>query len=49
MAVGNGDMWVVDNGDNIEVGDYLISSQILGHAMKDTGVYLRFITMSWKT
>ena len=35
MAVGNGDMWVVETGRNIEPGQYLISSEIKGHAMLD--------------
>lgn len=35
MAVGNGDMWVIDEGQNIQPGDYLISSSTPGHAMKD--------------
>lgn len=35
MAVGNGEMWVVDEGENIRPGDYLISSSTPGHAMKD--------------
>ena len=35
MAVGNGDMWVVDTGRNIEPGQYLISSDLKGHAMLD--------------
>ena len=35
MAVGNGEMWVVDAGKNIDPGDYLISSDVTGHAMKD--------------
>lgn len=35
MAVGNGDMWVVDEGENIQPGEYLISSSTPGHAMKD--------------
>ncbi|HOX96895.1 MAG TPA: hypothetical protein PL066_00875, partial [bacterium] len=39
MAVGNGDMWVADNGSNLEVGDYLISSDVPGHAMKVTDEY----------
>ncbi|MBT6747201.1 MAG: hypothetical protein HOB26_11650 [Flavobacteriales bacterium] len=39
MAVGNGDMLVVDNGENLEVGDYLISSDVAGHAMLDKGEY----------
>ncbi|MEO7990233.1 MAG: hypothetical protein ABI663_11870, partial [Chryseolinea sp.] len=39
MAVGNGDMWIVDNGKNLEVGDYLISSDLAGYAMLDKSVY----------
>ena len=39
MAVGNGTVWVVDNGTDIAPGDYLISSEVLGHAMKDIGNY----------
>jgi hypothetical protein len=39
MAVGNGVMWVADKGVNIEPGDYLISSDVSGHAMKDVGEY----------
>lgn len=39
MATGNGDMWVVDMGANLEIGDYLISSGIPGHGMKDDGTY----------
>ncbi len=35
MAVGNGEMWVVDEGKNIQPGDYLISSSTPGHARKD--------------
>ncbi len=35
MAVGNGVMWVTDSGEDLEVGDYLISSSIKGCAMKD--------------
>jgi len=35
MAVGNGDMWVADTGRNIQPGDYLISSDVRGHAMLD--------------
>jgi hypothetical protein len=35
MAVGNGDMWVVDEGENIATGDYLITSNTKGHARKD--------------
>ncbi len=39
MAVGNGVMWVVDNGEDIQIGDYLISSTVEGHAMKDLQQY----------
>ncbi len=39
MAVGNGDVWVTDEGGNITTGDYLISSSVVGHAMKDNGDY----------
>jgi hypothetical protein len=39
MSVGNGEIWVVDNGENIEQGDYLISSDAEGHAMKDNGKF----------
>ena len=39
MAVGNGVIWVVDNGENLKIGDYLISSSIAGHAMKDNDNY----------
>ncbi|HEY8109101.1 MAG TPA: hypothetical protein VIF43_03770 [Patescibacteria group bacterium] len=39
MAVGNGDVWVADNGKNLNPGDNLISSDIAGHAMADTGEY----------
>lgn len=35
MAVGNGDMWVAESDEDIQAGDYLISSGIPGHAMKD--------------
>jgi len=38
MAAGNGDMWVVDEGQDIQPGDYLISSSTPGHAMKDDEV-----------
>ena len=38
-AVGNGPMWIADKGANIAVGDYLISSDITGHAMKDDGTH----------
>ena len=36
MAVGNGAMWVADQGEDIAQGDYLISSNIAGHAELDT-------------
>ncbi len=39
MAVGNGEVWVVDNGENLQIGDYLITSDIKGHAMKEKGDY----------
>jgi hypothetical protein len=39
MAVGNGVMWVVDKGEDILIGDYLISSDVAGHAMKENGTY----------
>ena len=39
MAVGNGDMWVVDTGEDLTPGDFLISSSTTGHAMKDTGQF----------
>jgi hypothetical protein len=39
MAVGNGVMWVADKGENLAIGDYLISSDIAGHAMKENGTY----------
>ncbi len=35
MAVGNGDVWVADNGHDVAIGDYLITSEVPGHAMKD--------------
>lgn len=35
MAVGNGHMWVADQGEDVAAGDYLISSNIAGHAEKD--------------
>jgi len=35
MADGNGDVWVADTGEDIHPGDYLISSSVAGHAMKD--------------
>jgi len=36
MAVGNADLWVADTGEDIESGDYLISSSVPGHAQKDS-------------
>ena len=39
MAVGNGSMWVVDNGEDLKIGDYLISSSVKGHAVADNGKY----------
>ena len=35
MAVGNGEMWVVDRGSDLDPGDALISSDVKGCAMKD--------------
>jgi len=35
MAVGNGSMWITNKGENLEIGDYLISSSVKGCAMKD--------------
>jgi hypothetical protein len=35
MAVGNGEVWVIDTGKDLEAGDYLISSSTKGHAMLD--------------
>lgn len=37
MAAGNGEIWLVDNGHDVEPGDYLISSAAPGHAEKDIG------------
>ena len=34
-AVGNGELWVVDTGGDIEPGDQLIASSTPGHAMRD--------------
>ena len=39
MAVGNGEAWVVNDGMDIEAGDYLISSAVPGHAMRDRGQF----------
>ena len=35
MAEGNGEVWVAYTGVDINPGDYLISSEVAGHAMKD--------------
>lgn len=44
MAVGNGEVWVADKGANIEAGDYLISSDVAGHAQKmDTDYALNYV------
>jgi hypothetical protein len=37
MAVGNGEVWVIDTGKDLEIGDYLISSAIRGHAKIEDG------------
>jgi hypothetical protein len=37
-AVGNSDLWVVDTGKDLAVGDYLITSNVPGHAMLDPRV-----------
>lgn len=37
MAVGNGKMWVTNEGGKIKKGDYLITSSTKGMAMKDNG------------
>ena len=39
MAVGNGDVWVVDNGKDLVPGDYLMTSDVIGHAMADLGQF----------
>lgn len=39
MAVGNGDIWVTDQGGDVNPGDYLITSTIPGYAMRDIGIY----------
>ncbi len=38
-AVGNGELWVADNGKNLDLSSFLISSGTKGHAMADTGAY----------
>jgi len=35
MSEGNGEVWVAYTGEEIKPGDYLISSAVSGHAMKD--------------
>lgn len=40
-AVGNGDMWVIDNGKDIQPGDLLITADVAGHAMVDNGNFGR--------
>jgi hypothetical protein len=39
MAVGNGEVWVVDDGKNVEIGSYLVASGVPGHAMADRGQF----------
>lgn len=39
MAVGNGEMWVTDQGGAIEPGDDLITASLPGHAMRDNGLF----------
>jgi uncharacterized LabA/DUF88 family protein len=34
-SLGNMDLWVVDSGEDVKAGDYLISSNTKGHAIKD--------------
>jgi hypothetical protein len=36
-AVGNGELWVVESGGDIEPGDELVASATPGHAMRDDG------------
>jgi hypothetical protein len=38
-AVGNSEIWIVDNGQDINPGDGLMSSDTAGYAMKDPGTY----------
>jgi hypothetical protein len=38
-AVGNADIWVVDTGENIQRGDYLIAASTPGHAQVDSNEY----------
>ena len=38
-AVGNGKMWVMSNGHDLKSGDYLISSEVSGHAMLESGQF----------
>ncbi len=39
MAVGNGKLWVTNEGGNIQIGDYLITSSSQGMAMKDNAQF----------
>jgi len=40
MAVGNGEVWITDNGSgNIAIGDNLITSSVAGYAMRDAGQF----------
>lgn len=39
FAVGNGVMWVTNEGGDLKVGDYLITSSTPGMAMKDNGSF----------
>ncbi len=39
LALGNGFMWVTNEGGNIKIGDYLITSSTQGMAMKENGDY----------
>ena len=36
-AVGNHTIWVVDKGANVVVGDWILSSDVAGYAMRDDG------------
>ena len=38
-AVGNGEVWIVDNGQPVTAGSYLISSDEAGHGMVDDGSF----------
>jgi len=39
MAVGNGEVWVMHTGKDLDAGDYLISSSTKGHAMQENGIH----------